>query len=674
MKTTTRPWTRFACATALAALTWASVADEAEIFVGTGNAVSNTRPNILFIMDTSGSMTGTITTQVPFDPAVTYPTGSGANNCRTDRVYFERNGVTSDPPACDDNSNWVPLAAFKCKAALDAMGMAGYYVANPAAQWRSNKWQSINGGTSATTWVECKDDEGRHGNGVDANKLWAADGGNGPWTSNSNQKISWTQNNSNRSYVFFSGNYVNWLRNASTITQTRLQIIQQVATNTITQLAAQGAVNMGLMRFSNNTNDSCDQAAAEGGMVIREIGPVETNAALMTADIAALTADGCTPLSETMFEAYRYLSGNGVRYGINSRKFPGSGGALPSILSSRQPSPNQSTYQSPFTISCERNFIVLLTDGLPTSDGSANSDIQTLIGRNCAYPTSESATEGRCLEEIAEYMHENDIRPTLADTQNVTTYTVGFALTGTDGAAAVAKLRATAAGAGGSFYEAKDTASLTTALTNIVRTILDFNTSFTAPAVSVNAFNRTQNLDQIFVTVFNPSETYAWQGNVKKYRVAAGGTIIDANSNPAVNTATGFFRTTSQSIWSVPVDGDDVSLGGAAALLPLPDNRKLYTDLNTSVALTAAANEVNTANTAITLARLGLGATEQPGRDALINWMRGQDVQDADGDGITTDVRLQMGDPRNGRPATVIYGGSLANPDPNDGVVFAVTN
>ena len=87
-----------------------------------------------------------------------------------------------------------------------------------------------------------------------ANKLWAADGGsNGPWTSNSNQKISWTQNNSNRSYVFFSGNYVNWLRNASTITQTRLEIIQQVATNTINQLAAQGAVNVGLMRFSNNT-------------------------------------------------------------------------------------------------------------------------------------------------------------------------------------------------------------------------------------------------------------------------------------------------------------------------------------------------------------------------------------------------------------------------------------
>ena len=33
-----------------------------------------------------------------------------------------------------------------------------------------------------------------------------------------------------------------------------------------------------------------------------------------------------------------------------------------------------------------------------------------------------------------------------------------------------------------------------------------------------------------------------------------------------------------------------------------------------------------------------------------------------------------MGDPMNGRPATVIYGGTVANPDPNDGVVYAVTN
>ena len=139
-------------------------------------------------------------------------------------------------------------------------------------------------------------------------------------------------------------------------------------------------------------------------------------------------------------------------------------------------------------------------------------------------------------------------------------------------------------------------------------------------------------------------------------------------------TVFGAFRTTAQSFWSSAVDGDDVGLGGAASELPDPANRKLYSDINSAVAMTAAGNAVDTANTAITANLLGLGATEAPGRDALINWLRGQDVADADGDGLTTDARLQMGDPMNGRPATVIYGGSVANPDPNDGVVFAVTN
>ncbi len=87
-------------------------------------------------------------------------------------------------------------------------------------------------------------------------------------------------------------------------------------------------------------------------------------------------------------------------------------------------------------------------------------------------------------------------------------------------------------------------------LTNIVRTILDFNTSFTAPAVSVNAFNRTQNLDDLFVTVFRPSETYSWAGNIKKYRLDPLGIIVDANDAPAVEVTTGFFRTTAQSYWS----------------------------------------------------------------------------------------------------------------------------
>jgi type IV pilus assembly protein PilY1 len=121
------------------------------------------------------------------------------------------------------------------------------------------------------------------------------------------------------------------------------------------------------------------------------------------------------------------------------------------------------------------------------------------------------------------------------------------------------------------------------------------------------------------------------------------------------------------------VDGDDVRLGGAASQLPTPTTRNVYSDLASSV-LTAPANRVAVTNAAITTATLGLGALEAPGRDALIDWLRGTDIADENADGSTTDPRLELGDPMHGRPATVIYGGSVGSPDPTDGVVFAVTN
>ncbi len=90
--------------------------------------------------------------------------------------------------------------------------------------------------------------------------------------------------------------------------------------------------------------------------------------------------------------------------------------------------------------------------------------------------------------------------------------------------------------------------------------------------------------------------------------------------------------------------------------------------------LTAASNRVAVANASITTTTLGLGALEAPGRDALINWLRGADIDDENADGATTDARLAMGDPMHGRPATVIYGGTVSAPDPFDGVIFAVNN
>ncbi len=183
-----------------------------------------------------------------------------------------------------------------CQAAVTNMALAGYYIAEHASQWRRGsggsspkQWRTIDGRNDADAWVDCDSDYGIHGNGVNLARLWTVNTG-GPWTAtapvpwlppdNINTSF-WT---SHESYVFYSANYINWLNDNSTISQSRLEIVQLVATNTINQLAVDDKVNVGLMQFSNNTDGGCGTTGtSEGGMVLSEMGPVAANRANLVA-------------------------------------------------------------------------------------------------------------------------------------------------------------------------------------------------------------------------------------------------------------------------------------------------------------------------------------------------------------------------------------------------------
>ena len=126
-----------------------------------------------------------------------------------------------------------------------------------------------------------------------------------------------------------------------------------------------------------------------------------------------------------------------------------------------------------------------------------------------------------------------DLSPTLPGIQNVTTHTIGFA-------ADFPLLETTAARGGGEYHMADDTASLATALSGIVLSIFDNVGSFAAPAVPVNAFNRTENLNEVFISVFQPSERTRWTGNLKKYRFTEG-ELVGQNGEPVIDPVTGLF-------------------------------------------------------------------------------------------------------------------------------------
>lgn len=640
-------------------------ADDTEIFFGQNS--SGVNPNILFVLDTSGSMgTEVVTENVPYDPSTIY-----LGTCLATNVYWVRDsGGVIVPPGCGTNNHFL-LTAFRCKAALNAFPTAGRYSAQDAAQYRpaNTRWEQIRS-TQKTDEVECAADAGVHGATDISTAVWATDTGSIKWTTNAAQRISWTANNTGRDYVFYNANYLNWFNNPVNVqTKTRLEIVQEVTVNLLGSISG---VNVGLMRYSHNADNGCaDTASAEGGMVAYPMSDIDAGTARndMINTVKSYNADGCTPLSETLYEAAQYLRGADVDYGENSHTDPST--ALPSILESRQVADNR-LYESPLDESCQKTFIVFLTDGLPTSDNSADTKVTALPGfPGLVSATCDGSGDGHCLDDLAAYLHDADLNPTLDGKQNIISYWIGFG----PEVSGSAFLETTADRGGGEFYSADNTEGLASVLTAIVTEILQTNTSFTAPAVSVNAFNRTQTLSDLYVSVFRPDQTYRWAGNVKKYRVIDG-EIRDADNAAAVDPATGFFKDTARSFWSDEIDGPLVEEGGAADRQPGdPATRTVYTNIDGAQPdLTAASNALTVSNAAISDAVLGVGGPGQPTRDNLIEWVRGRDVEDEDVDLDVLEARQDMGDPLHGKSSVVIYGGSASSPDLDDAVIYAPTN
>jgi hypothetical protein len=111
---------------------------------------------------------------------------------------------------------------------------------------------------------------------------------------------------------------------------------------------------------------------------------------------------------------------------------------------------------------------------------------------------------------------------------------------------------------GGKYFQAKDENQIRDALQQIFDEIQAVNSAFSSASLPVNATNRAQNENQVFIGVFRPSRTKApqWFGNLKRFQVIAsqGGflTLGDSNGSEAINDATGFLSDCAVSFWTTP--------------------------------------------------------------------------------------------------------------------------
>lgn len=677
--------------TATLALMASAHADDSEIFL----QQSTSAPNIMLILDTSGSMIGEVTTQSPYDPNRDYVSeGTGTCSGLAGRVFYKTGWNQGNPPSCSGNT--IPASNLKCAKAVTALASeAGRYQGDRYIRWgrssgsSTRRWRPLADVSNANgTDVDCLGDNGTDGNLVASPaypNAGSTGGTNGVWTT-TNTGSYWHNNaTGGTSAAIYSANYVVYY-NQFRVNQlgTRLSVMQQAARELLNSLSN---VNVGLMRFSVNTNNDNG-----GGIVLWPVSPIEENRDRLIELIDGLIPYGSTPLSEAMYEAHQYFAGGDVSFGntsqICSEATVTTGGDttnctgdiedFDSVPESRVGgAANATQYQSPISDSCQKNFIVYLTDGEPTSDNSADAEIEALDP-----PSACGTGAGRCLGALSHYMFEADMNGDADDgEQNVTSYFIGFgsAFGGTSNTAFQYLSNAAALGGTETAHQANDLSELSQVFSDIFGDILDQSTTLTAPTVAVNAFNRTQTLSDLYVSVFQPQSGLHWPGNIKKYRVNSDGQLVDRDGALAVDD-TGFFRDSTSDVWSdTDDDADAVAKGGAANKLPTPPStRKVYTYIGanpaSAVSLTASAQSFATDNASITAALLGTDASADPVRDKLINWARGADVNDLDGDSVTDEQRFSLGDPMHSQPAIVIYGGTTAAPDITDAVVFSATN
>ncbi|MBI3546353.1 MAG: VWA domain-containing protein [Gammaproteobacteria bacterium] len=406
----------------------------------------------------------------------------------------------------------------------------------------------------------------------------------------------------------------------------------------------------------------------------------------LKAAIVAMTAGGSTPIVDALYESALYLRGNTVDYGkVRENGTSGtnthllrvshpltySGGTLSqpagctnanieATACEGEQITGSPTYISPVTAGCQSNHMVLFTDGAATANNSTTKVI-TMTGASSCSGSGDEA----CGVTLVQYLAENDQFSGFPGTQPIKTHTIGINISNQF-------LQDLATAGQGTYNSVSNADELVTAFQAILNQVLSDPTGFVSPSLAVNAFNRLYNQDDVYFSLFSPQMAIEWPGNVKKYRLCDTGEsckfgeIMDANSASAIDSNTSKIKLTAKSYWSSAADGPTVDLGGAGEQIPAYGTRKVYTYTGTvdvpaaPVDLSASAHLVTDANTVITQGMLGASSATE--RTTIINWMRGQDVQDDNNNGSTTDNRWKFADALHSRPITVTYGGTATSP------------
>ncbi|MDY0014512.1 MAG: PilC/PilY family type IV pilus protein, partial [Rhodocyclaceae bacterium] len=268
--------------------------------------------------------------------------------------------------------------------------------------------------------------------------------------------------------------------------------------------------------------------------------------------------------------------------------------------------------------SCGKNFVVLLTDGLPSTDKNGN------LVANPATALAAAATAAGQLKSA-----------------KVETYVVGFALpTGVD---ASTLNTIAAAGGTGTAYLATDSASLTTALNEIFSDILAKTGS--AAAVATNSTALLSN-SAIFQAKFNSGD---WSGRLLAYPLGSNGSIAASPS------------------WMA--GSSDLPAPSYYVALPAANSRAIITTKSSTGNGIPFRWPVNAASP--TSSELDVAQTTALGSANVLNYLRGDDTHEGTGTGqYRPRPAGKLGDIVNSSPVYVAKP-NLGYPDNFEGAAYS---
>ncbi|MDN3474997.1 MULTISPECIES: PilC/PilY family type IV pilus protein [Pseudoalteromonas] len=413
-----------------------------------------------------------------------------------------------------------------------------------------------------------------------------------------------------------------------------------VAKNAVSQLVTDNDdIDFGLMRFRESS----------GGYVLARLG---SNKNTLLNEIDDLPASGATPLTETLWEAYRYITGQSLYYGygINNRD---------------KAADANGTYKSPFKkesgdpLRCDNSInIILMTDGDPTNDDGRDDQIKSVHNNlfNDSIPFVSGDYSNSYLVALSKIIHgTNNTKVDLySETSDVLdtgrVFTIGFGTGMSDGG--IDLLEKAASVGGGQYLEARTSEALSEALKNTISRIREVNDSFSSPSVASNNVDQTRSRDAVYFAMFYPETGARWRGNLKKLKVS-GSQIVDSKGLSALDE-NGLIDENAETFWlpsGEPADGNLVAQGGVNLHLTTldSDSRNLYTD-NQGAIVNFNTSVVSDILNLVDNNPLSLSSDD-------IKWAMGVDVDDDDADGSNVDQRQDIfGDPLHSKPVAIDYG------------------